>query len=234
MADAFVGRVLAALEAAGVDEDTLLIVTSDHGEEFGEHGFFGHGETLHEANTRIPFVARLPGPRAERAGRVLQQPISLADIAPWVLRVVGLEPDPRMVVAAPLAPEQLDPPGRSLLFIELDNQLTRRSAVVRGQHKLHVHLEQEREPLPAEVRRLFDLGADPDETVDLVAEQPELVDELRGILDGFHGMAARVMPRDGGPTDYSGMSVEQLQQLAALGYLSVEQLDTILEQRQGE
>lgn len=239
MADAFVGRVLGALEAAGVDEDTLVIVTSDHGEEFGEHGFFGHGETLHEANTRIPFLARLPGPREQRVGRVLDDAISLADIAPWVLRVAGLEPADGMVIAPPLAPRRADPPGRDMLFIELDNVATRRSAVVDGDHKLMVHLEEQREPLEVERRRFYDLGVDPDEQDDLVADgradQAE-VDRLRGRLEQFHGLAAGVMPRDGGATDYSGMTLEQLQQLVALGYITVDDLDEILKriEQQGD
>ena len=116
MADEFVGGVLAALDRAGLAGNTLVLVTSDHGEEFGEHGFFGHGETLFEANTRVPLLVRLPAGTPEAVGgtspAVVDTPISLVDLAPWILRIAGVTPDPRMAVRAPLAPDTLAPPAR--------------------------------------------------------------------------------------------------------------------------
>lgn len=217
MADAFVGRVLDALGRAGVAERTLVVVTSDHGEEFGEHGFFGHGESLYEPVTRIPLIARLPG--GGQAGRVLTDPVSLVDVAPWILRELGLAPDPRMAVTPPLGPDRGPPPERDTLVLELDNHRQRTSAVRDGNHKLVVELGVNGEDLPEERTRLFDLGTDPRESTDVSADEPALVTRLRSMLSSFHGLARVVQPRDGGPVDIESLDPRTLAELRALGYL---------------
>lgn len=219
MADDFVGTLLDALEAFGLDENTMVIVTSDHGEEFGEHEFFGHGETLYATNTRVPLIVRLPGARAERFGEVVEESVSLVDIAPWVLRVCGLEPDPRMAVAPPLGPLSVDPPRRRELFVELDNHVHRKSAVREDALELQVDLGAGGQEFEQEVRRLYDLASDPGQTRDLAAERPDDVKRLRRRLEQFHGLAESLHPRDGAALNLCEMDPDLIRQLQALGYL---------------
>ena len=87
--DANIGRILDQLEAAGRLDDTLVIVTSDHGEEFGEHGRFGHNKTLFEESIEVPLLVRLPG--RVPAGVSYDDLVSLVDLAPTVLELVGFE-----------------------------------------------------------------------------------------------------------------------------------------------
>jgi arylsulfatase A-like enzyme len=79
------------LEAAGFLDDALVVVTSDHGEEFGEHGGRGHGRSLHREVLQVPLIVWAPGliPPAR-----LAEPASLLDVAPTVLDLLGLPPDP--------------------------------------------------------------------------------------------------------------------------------------------
>ncbi len=226
MADEFVGKVLDALGHAGLADDTLVIVTSDHGEEFGEHDFFGHGETLYDSNVRIPMIARLPRGAADGAlaGTVTDQPVSLVDVAPWILRVAGLEPDPRMSVRPPLGPDQVSPPGRELTFIELDTHRSRKSAVVLDELKLHVQLGENGEDLPEERHQLYDVGTDPAEEHDVFAEHDDRAALLRERLAGLHRLGEVLNPR--GDTslsleDLEGMDPALLEQLRALGYLEL-------------
>ncbi|GJM22575.1 MAG: hypothetical protein DHS20C15_24900 [Planctomycetota bacterium] len=219
MADEFVGTLLAALEALELDEDTLVIVTSDHGEEFGEHGFFGHGETLNNANTRVPLIVRLPGPRAERSAQVIQDPVSLADLAPWILELCGLPVDPRMSLATERWRTSSAPPRRDGLFIELDTFQLRTSAVREGELKLHVELEYDREAFEPERVRLYDVHSDPEETHDLAAERPDDVQRLRERLTWFHEFTNLVLPRDGGGDPCSVPRAER-ERMQALGYLA--------------
>ena len=78
---------------------------------------------------------------------------------------------------------------------------------------------------------LFDLSQSPTQERDVRAGHVDVTERLRGQLRRFHELAESVHPCDGGSTDYSGMDVETLNNLAALGYLSAEQLDAILRER---
>lgn len=84
-ADQEVGHILHALQAAGLWDSTVVIVTADHGEEFNEHGLVGHGDQLFDETTHIPLIVRVPkGPR----GRVGAY-VDLLDVAPTIAGVFG-------------------------------------------------------------------------------------------------------------------------------------------------
>ena len=87
-ADAAVGELRAELEAARLLDDTLLIVTSDHGECIGHHGFFDHQFNLYEDLLRVPLVARGP---ALAPGAVCADLVQLSDLFPTVLGAAGGE-----------------------------------------------------------------------------------------------------------------------------------------------
>ena len=80
-ADAQVGRVVSALEAAGLSARTIVAVTSDHGEALGEHGEQTHGMLTYDATLRVPLVIARPGGSAARD----DEPRSLADLGPMLL-----------------------------------------------------------------------------------------------------------------------------------------------------
>ena len=85
------------LEAIGLYDDTLIIVTSDHGEEFGEHGSVGrHGHTLYDELLRVPLLVKLPG--ARHGGESFDGLARLIDVAPTILG--ALDPQERFNVAA--------------------------------------------------------------------------------------------------------------------------------------
>jgi arylsulfatase A-like enzyme len=84
--------LFAELERRGFLDDAIVVVTSDHGEEFWEHGFLLHGFTLFEEGVRVPLLVLGPG---IPAGLRVDQPVSLVDLAPTLLDLVGLEAEPR-------------------------------------------------------------------------------------------------------------------------------------------
>jgi hypothetical protein len=87
-ADAALGELFAALRRAGRYENALIVVTSDHGEEFGEHGMVGwHGHTLYDELLRVPLLIHLPGGRA--AGRESEVLARGIDIGPTILAALG-------------------------------------------------------------------------------------------------------------------------------------------------
>lgn len=83
-------QLLAVLTELGVARDTVLILTSDHGEEFWEHGRRGHGQSLSEEVLRVPLVIRYPASRRVPPASVRRDPAQLADITPTVLDLAGL------------------------------------------------------------------------------------------------------------------------------------------------
>ncbi len=86
--DYWVERLFDALKREGLYDDTLIIVTSDHGEFFGEHQLLSHGTGLYEGGLRIPILVKYPGGRY--AGEVLNERVSIMDIYATVLETLGL------------------------------------------------------------------------------------------------------------------------------------------------
>ncbi|MBI4589069.1 MAG: sulfatase [Candidatus Rokubacteria bacterium] len=98
--DHHLGRLLDGLEAAGVLASTLVIVTSDHGEEFGEHGTMGHGNSLYLPSLHVPLLIVLPS--RVPGGRIVPEPVTLRDLPATVvdlLRLPGRRPFPGQSLA---------------------------------------------------------------------------------------------------------------------------------------
>ena len=116
--DAAVGRITAALEQRGWLDRTLVAVTSDHGEEFFDHGNMGHPRTLYEEVLHVPLLFRLPS--AVRAGRRSEAIFGSVHLMPTILGVAGVAPGPEAVgkdLSEHLAGD--DPPPGLWAFAEL-------------------------------------------------------------------------------------------------------------------
>lgn len=88
--DAQIGRLLDALRDHGHLDETLVVVTSDHGEGLGDHGLLGHGRNLHEELVRVPLILRGPG---VGGGARLRGVAQLEDLMPSILSLLGLPQD---------------------------------------------------------------------------------------------------------------------------------------------
>jgi len=163
--DEHLGRMLAALERHGVAHDTLVVVTSDHGDEFFEHGHKGHKRTLYDEQLLVPFVLRLPGRLP--AGRRVGMQVRLIDVLPTLLDALGV-PIPEAVAGRSLLPfvrgerKETDLPAASRLATPDDVIETLRT----GDGKLEVRwTDGGRGPGSRRVAgaRWFDLERDPGE-----------------------------------------------------------------------
>jgi hypothetical protein len=94
-ADHLIGRILDEIDRLGIAEETLVIVTSDHGEEFFEHGHKGHRINLYDESILVPLIARGPGVAPNAAG--IGGQVSLIDVAPTILAAAGLPIHAEMV-----------------------------------------------------------------------------------------------------------------------------------------
>jgi arylsulfatase A-like enzyme/uncharacterized membrane protein YbhN (UPF0104 family) len=86
--DAQLGRLVEDLRRRGVYDDMTIVVTSDHGEEFGEHGGFWHGTTLYDEQVLVPLYVKLPGNR--RGGTTVRHWVQSIDLMPTLLREQGV------------------------------------------------------------------------------------------------------------------------------------------------
>ena len=202
------------LEESGEYDDTLIVLTSDHGEELFDHQGFSHAYTLYEEVVRVPLFVKRPG---QRQGRTIDARVSLADLYPTILEVAGVPSEARIdgfslvpILDDPSRAEGLD---RDLIF-ELNNR--KRSfgrGLISGRHKL-IHIETDYQGNEDRMF-LYDLEADPGELVDLAADEPELVAELRARMDAaFESYAAKALPLPEGPE----AEIDE-KTLRALGYL---------------
>ena len=82
------GRFISMLRLLDLYDDSMIIVTSDHGEEFGEHGGFDHGRTLYEEVLHVPLIVKLPG--SLHRGAAVDLPVSLVDLAATVSYTAGI------------------------------------------------------------------------------------------------------------------------------------------------
>ncbi len=89
--DEIAGRMIDALEKRHLLDDTIVVITGDHGEEFFEHGFFGHTSNFTLVQTHVPFVVGGPG----FAQGVEQRPTCHVDLAPTILEICGADPKAR-------------------------------------------------------------------------------------------------------------------------------------------
>jgi arylsulfatase A-like enzyme len=89
--DAAIGRLLEAVVGQGFGRNTMTVLTSDHGESLGEHGYyFQHGALVYQPTMRIPLVLHFPE-RIPRGLRIMD-PVSIIDVAPTILTMLGLDP----------------------------------------------------------------------------------------------------------------------------------------------
>jgi len=220
-------RLLTALEAEGRLARTLLVLTSDHGEEFLEHGWIGHGATLPEEVLRVPLLLVGPG---IPAGRRISQPVGLVDLAPTLLELLGAPPLPEAMgrsFASLLRNAQ--PPRNSdahPIFSETwfeagfgaegPKPVSQPSYAVRvGSRKL-VRLRD------GEGFRYayYDLAADPSEQRDLYASDPAAAADLRALLDAYPTRVTRLRAALTAERAADGsLDPERESQLRALGYL---------------
>jgi choline-sulfatase len=209
--DRYLGWVVDRLEALDLARSTLVIVASDHGEEFWDHRSVGHGHSVYEELLRVPLVMRLEG--VLPAGRRVQTDVGLVDLAPTLLDLLGLEAPARMR-------------GESLLpyIAAADDYRPLRASFARanrsweslsyGRWKLILDRSQD-DLQPA----LFDLEEDPREQHDRAHERPVIVGALTQMLREQQRENARRAKVEASRIAPTELEPEVLENLRALGYL---------------
>ncbi|HET6373571.1 MAG TPA: sulfatase-like hydrolase/transferase, partial [Candidatus Polarisedimenticolia bacterium] len=175
--DDLVGTLVESIDRHRGSDRTMIVFTSDHGEEFGEHGSWEHGHSLHEEVTHVPLVIVAPG---LAPGSRIESRIGTIDIFPTILDGAGVRPtsaEPRagssllpLVSGAPAVDKETYSEG--MLYGN-----TRRSLTAGG-YRAILDLQEDR-------MELYQVAVDRDERFDLAASQPDRLRDLRGRLDAW-------------------------------------------------
>ena len=213
--DAEIGRLLAGLAALGFADDTLVVLTGDHGEGLFEHGHLFHDVHLYEEAVRVPLLLRGPG---LARGSVVEAPVSLLDLLPTLLELLGLPPPPADGAGSSLVPllngRGGASPQRSLVLERREFTSARVGTVrVAGEQLALRRGRWKYIEAPLEGRReLYDLLEDPGERRDLHEREPALVAQLSAEL-------ARWRAATPAAAAAGAVSPEDRVRLEALGYV---------------
>jgi len=214
--DHHVGRLLDEIDSLGLFDDSLVVVTADHGEEFMERGWIGHTRTLHRELLHVPLIFRLPDGRPG----VVNDPVGLVDVMPTILEHAGLPaPDGIEGVALPLRePFRTEPRP---VFAETSNPQVHQPGRVTPIDLKSMQIGDTKLIYDAIEKRvaLFDLAADPTESTDLAPEHGDRSERLRAVLQTWAGRTVGKRAGKPGATVQELLSEEQLEELRALGYL---------------
>lgn len=215
--DAGVAELLDGLKRAGRFDDALIVVCADHGEYFGEHDLAEHSKDVYEAAMRIPLIVKRP---RQREGRVIDQPISIADVPKLVFASFPDEIAQRQASKFPgtsgvggmlgqihyTRPKDLNKPWGLRFRRERDVLYEGRYKLIRSSDDRH---------------ELFDLVNDPDEQRNLFDERPLEAVKLMQRLELLERHATTIQAAQEGRK----LTPEEQQELEKLGYVDKPTVD---------
>ena len=221
-ADANLGDVIDRLKRQGVWDKSIFIFVSDHGEEFLEHRSWFHGQSVYEELARAPMIIRFPG--GKYGGMHIDAPVSLVDIMPSVLDYIGR---PELCVNCrgtsfiskvyETDSDQAD--ATSILALRDDKKFYDWALhPIRGNVNVAMRQGHWKGIWNHDVEsfELYDLASDPDERIDLSAENPELTRQMQDQARDWLETCRESAFETGEAVELDDMVKEQLR---ALGYV---------------
>jgi arylsulfatase A-like enzyme len=172
--DAYISRLLSTLKKRGLREETLVILTGDHGENLGDHGYTGHGRTLYDEEIHVPLVFSHPSIKSRR----IDSQVRTIDIAPTILDLFGVnQPDT-------FGGESLRP---ALAGGTLEDRDVFAMAYPEFSEAVAVRADGWKLIRNGESHEVYDLSSDPDEQTDLSDEDAygSIVETLNESLDSW-------------------------------------------------
>lgn len=230
--DSYLGDFVDALKKRGIYDNSMIIVMADHGEEFWEHGGWGHGHSMYDEVLRVPLIIKFPGEkfRAQQVG----EPVGVIDIIPSILDFFKIDFDTKKVDGLSLLPllrgETLP---RQHLYSSVSTcqyfeKLPARFAVIDSKYKVIVNYAYTADALkyfgefgpppqpgPAEI---YDLFQDRDERHDLYGQRPDVYGRLLNTINAVKKrLALNFAMADQG--EDAQVEEELRRQMQTLGYL---------------
>ena len=220
-----IGPLITALKDTGLYDRTMIIFTSDHGEEFFEHHGWGHGHSLYDESLKVPLIIKFPESRFN--GRRIHDIVSLVDIFPTVLEETGIDFSALDIDGQSLFPLIKGKEKGDRMFLAdvasnvLDSRIPQRIAMNRGREKLILSKKYSPEDLKyfiypppiLSLMELYDLALDPEEQQNIADERPQLANHIVQKINEIYKAARKKKTRK------LDMDEELIKQLKALGYI---------------
>jgi arylsulfatase A-like enzyme len=204
--DTWFGEFWGVVRELGLDERATVVILSDHGEEFQEHGSVLH-EKLYATVTRIPFLIRLPG---GQAARPVGEIVETVDLMPTLLELSGVS-IPDAVQGESLVPMILgEPSSEPTVAFSESPFFGHRRAIALGHH--HLILTKKSGAV-----ELYDLSNDPLEQHDLAASEASTVEVMTSMLRAWEDRVAASTVEHRGEVE--PLDQETIEQLRQLGYV---------------
>ncbi len=215
--DEAVGSILESLARNGLDRNTVVVVTSDHGEQLLEHGFFGHANSGYDVGLHVPLV--LFDPAEDGVGRRVSRPVSLIDVLPSLLARAGM-PVPKQVQGRswwPFSTAGSSPATDSRPVYSEGTFFANRpvgtliQTIRKGKWKLI--LDRLRDS-----KELYDLSRDPGETRNLLGIETEVAARLYGEMQRHYN--SHLNSFNARQRSQADRTAEKLRELRSLGYIT--------------
>jgi arylsulfatase A-like enzyme len=220
-----VGPLLTKLKETGLYQETMIVFTSDHGEEFYDHGGWAHGHSVYDESIKVPLIIKFPGSRFR--GKRSENIVSLVDVMPTILEEMilersGMDIDGQSLITILIEEEK----GNRRFLADLGNnvlnsRIPKKISTNQGKNKLI--LSQRFSPADLDFFtspppktgpiELYDLGSDPGEQINLADAQLRLSNQIIKWIDDFYSKAKKRKPNK------AEVDENIREQLKALGYI---------------
>jgi arylsulfatase len=208
-----VGKLLDVLKKAGIYDRTLVILTSDHGEEFYDHGAFSHGQSMYQELLHVPLIMKGPGIPVKKR---ISSPVEIMGLFPTLEEILGLPPaasdrDRQGVAFTGLIKNPSSSYAKPFLYAE---------PVSHGKPQRGIRVENYKliEWLGFPRFELYDLAIDPKERRNLYWERPDVAEKLEKTMSGIASENERRI-RDLPDRSDPELEQEMRERLRALGYI---------------
>jgi len=212
--DASLGRLLEAFKEESLYKSSLIILTSDHGEEFWEHDGFEHGHTLYNELIHVPLIVKLPG---KHSSQVVEEEVTTQSLMPTVLQLMRIHNESEAATAESLAPLLAESPasysGEPLVSTGLLYYENREGVIFHGSKYI--------ESLVTGHGELYDLKTDPGEQNPLELSRNRLKsDQAKNIMNN-HNRESEMLTKELGVsnTEKAALDKEMIEKLKALNYI---------------
>jgi len=206
-----IGRLIKRMKRLGIYDEALVVLTSDHGEEFWEHGGAFHGHSLLDELLRVPLLFKLPNgsPRT-----TINEAVSIVAVTPSILDLAEIDFDPAQFSRTPLRPFwSKHKPRPRPIYAGHNFVREKQEAIIFAEWKYIRHQN-------PHLDELYHLAEDPAERVNRLPSEPERASQMRTLLEEHHELSAGLRKRIGKAGSVpKGRRQEMEQRLRSLGYV---------------
>ena len=211
-----IGRLVKLMKSLRLYDDALIVLTSDHGEEFWERGGWEHGHSLYEELLKVPLFFKLTAGKSGH-GTSVDAPVSIVRVVPTILDLSGIAYDAKQFSGGSLQPlwaEAVPPPQPTPIYSGHTMVGDEQESIVFGRWKYIRYVDSRRD-------ELYHLAEDTGERMNVLAREPERGEELRALLKKHHDASSKLRERIIGP---GGRTLWQRQEemyrrMRSLGYI---------------